>query len=96
VTDAAVVELLEAFCRRLKLKRAPGLHVTPDGFIAGKVINTATGEPVFVSEGGQPIMLGLFGPSQPAGQTISPMRLAEVDATGRRPARSPVQLSLTA
>jgi beta-lactamase regulating signal transducer with metallopeptidase domain/5-hydroxyisourate hydrolase-like protein (transthyretin family) len=53
------------------------------GFISGQVVNTVTGQSVSVSESGEPVMLGLYGPSQPAGPVISPVRLAAVDRTGR-------------
>ena len=61
----------------------PPFKLIGGGFISGQVVNTATGESVSVSECGGPIMLGLFGPSQPAGPVISPIRLAAVDKTGR-------------
>jgi hypothetical protein len=61
----------------------PPFTLIGGGFISGQVVNTATRESVSVSESGDPIMLGLFGPSQPAGPVISPIRLAAVDKTGR-------------
>ena len=61
----------------------PPFTLIGGGFISGQVVNTATGESVSVSESGGPIMLGLFGPSQPPGPVISPVRLAAVDKTGR-------------
>ena len=61
----------------------PPFKLIGGGFISGQVVNTVTGESVSVSESGEPIMLGLFGPSQPAGPVISPTRLAAVDKTGR-------------
>ena len=61
----------------------PPFKLIGGGFISGQVVNTATGQSVSVSESGEPIMLGLFGPSQPAGPVISPARLAAVDRTGR-------------
>jgi beta-lactamase regulating signal transducer with metallopeptidase domain/5-hydroxyisourate hydrolase-like protein (transthyretin family) len=61
----------------------PPFQLIGGGFISGQVVNTATGQTVSVTERGNPIMLGLFGPSQPAGPVISPARLAEVDTTGR-------------
>ena len=61
----------------------PVFKLIGGGLISGQVVNTATGESVTVSEFGGPIMLGLFGPSQPSGRAISPMRLAAVDKTGR-------------
>jgi beta-lactamase regulating signal transducer with metallopeptidase domain/5-hydroxyisourate hydrolase-like protein (transthyretin family) len=61
----------------------PPLALIGGGFIAGQVVNTATGQPVSVAHGGEPVMLGLIGPSQPAGPVISPVRLAAVDKAGR-------------
>jgi hypothetical protein len=61
----------------------PPFALIGGGFIAGQVVNTATGESVSVSESGGPIMLGLFGPSQPPGPVVSPVRLAAVDGSGR-------------
>jgi beta-lactamase regulating signal transducer with metallopeptidase domain/5-hydroxyisourate hydrolase-like protein (transthyretin family) len=61
----------------------PPFKLIGGGFIAGQVINTATGQTVSVTERGDPIMLGLYGPSQSAGKVISPTRLAAVDKTGR-------------
>jgi 5-hydroxyisourate hydrolase-like protein (transthyretin family) len=61
----------------------PPFQLIAGGFISGRVVNTVTGQTVSVAESGKPIMLGLFGPSQPAGRVISPTRLAAVDKTGR-------------
>jgi beta-lactamase regulating signal transducer with metallopeptidase domain/5-hydroxyisourate hydrolase-like protein (transthyretin family) len=61
----------------------PQFTLIGGGLISGQVVNTVTGESVSVSDQGQPIALGLYGPSQPAGPVISPARLAEVDQTGR-------------
>jgi beta-lactamase regulating signal transducer with metallopeptidase domain/5-hydroxyisourate hydrolase-like protein (transthyretin family) len=62
----------------------PAFKLIGGGFISGHVVNTATGESVTVPENGPgPIMLGLYGPSQPAGRVISPQRLAAVDKSGR-------------
>src|SRR5207249_4730132 len=61
----------------------PQFKLVVGGFISGQVVNTVTGQSVSISESGTPIMLGLFGPSQPTGPVISPARLAAVDNTGR-------------
>jgi beta-lactamase regulating signal transducer with metallopeptidase domain len=61
----------------------PTLKLIGGGFIAGRVINTKTGQPVAVAESGGPVMLGYFGPSQPSGPVVSPARLAAVDKAGR-------------
>jgi hypothetical protein len=61
----------------------PQFTLIGGGFISGQVVNTVTGVSVSVSDSGEAIMLGLFGPSQPPGPVISPVRLAEVDKTGK-------------
>ena len=53
------------------------------GFITGNVVNTATAEMVNISERGDTLMLGLYGPSQPYAGVISPQRMAAVDESGR-------------
>ena len=52
------------------------------GFITGQVVNTVTAETVNVSERGDTMMLGLYGPSQPYAGVISPQRMAAVDKSG--------------
>ncbi len=81
--DRVCVALTDRECLAGEQVDLPPLTLIGGGFIAGQVVNTATGQPVTVSEGGEPIMLGLFGPSQPAGRGVSPVRLAEVDEAGR-------------
>jgi beta-lactamase regulating signal transducer with metallopeptidase domain len=61
----------------------PRFKLVAGGLIAGQVINTSTNQPVTVSDSGEPIAIGLFGPSQPSGRSISPQRLAFADGNGR-------------
>src|SRR5262249_55464476 len=61
----------------------PPFELIGGGFISGRVVNTATGQPVSDSESGGPIMLGLFGPSHPPGPVISPIRMAAVEKSGK-------------
>jgi beta-lactamase regulating signal transducer with metallopeptidase domain/5-hydroxyisourate hydrolase-like protein (transthyretin family) len=61
----------------------PPFKLVAGGFIVGQVINTSSNQPVTVTDGGEPIAIGLFGPSQPSGRSISPQRLAFVDSDGR-------------
>ena len=68
--------------RRATLELPP-LRLIGGGFIAGRVVNAKTGEPISVTAGGESIALGLLGPSQPPGKAISPTRLASVDGAGR-------------
>jgi hypothetical protein len=61
----------------------PALRLIGGGFISGQVVNAATGQPIAISDHGEPITIGLWGPSQPKGRVvISPTPLATVDATG--------------
>jgi beta-lactamase regulating signal transducer with metallopeptidase domain len=66
--------------QRLEL---PPFMLTSGGFISGKVVNTATGNSIAVTERGEPIELGLIGPSHPIGKAIYPLRLAATDSAGR-------------
>jgi hypothetical protein len=62
----------------------PALRLIDGGFISGQVVNAVTGQPIAISDGGEPITIGLWGPSQPRGRVvISPTPLATVDSTGR-------------
>ena len=54
----------------------PQFTLVAGGFISGQVVNTVTGQSVSVSEKGEPILLGVIGPSQP-------FQRAAVDKTGR-------------
>ncbi len=60
----------------------PEFQLIAGGFITGSVVNTVTAEMVNVSERGDTLMLGLFGPAQPYGGVISPQRMAAVDKLG--------------
>ena len=81
--DRVCVALTGRECLAGEKVELPPFALIGGGFISGQVVNTATGESVSVSESGGPIMLGLFGPSQPPGPVISPVRLAAVDGSGR-------------
>lgn len=61
----------------------PPLTLVGGGFISGRVVNTATGEPVSVTEKGEPIAIGFYGPSHPRTRVIDPVRFAETDKLGR-------------
>ena len=50
----------------------PPFKLINGGFIAGQVVNASTGQPIAVTDDGQPIVIGLFGPSQPLGKAVSP------------------------
>lgn len=81
--DRVCVALTDRECLAGEQVNLPRFTLTGGGFIAGRVVNAATGQPVTVSESGEPIMLGLIGPSQPVGRAVSPARLARVDSSGR-------------
>lgn len=68
--------------RELTLKLISG------GFISGRVLNSATKEPITKSDNGFPITLGLFGPSDPRRHVVSPVPMVTVDAQGRYKVRA--------
>ena len=80
--DRVCVALTGRECEAGAKVELPSFTLIGGGFITGQVVNTTTGQPVFVSESGKLITLSLFGPSQPAGPVISPARLAAVDKSG--------------
>jgi hypothetical protein len=61
----------------------PPFTLIRGGFIAGRIVNASTGQAIAVGNGGEPVALGLIGPSQPLGKAISPMRMATADRDGR-------------
>ena len=61
----------------------PQFKLIGGGFISGQVVDTVTGKSVTVAESGEPITLGVYGPSQSAGRVIAATHLAAVDQTGR-------------
>jgi beta-lactamase regulating signal transducer with metallopeptidase domain len=80
--DRVCAAVTDRDCQAGQKVELPPFKLTGGGFIAGRVVNTVTGESVSVSDSGEAIMLGLIGPSQPVGKVISPARLAAVDKTG--------------
>lgn len=81
--DRVCVALTGHECLAGEEMALPRFTLIRGGYISGRVVNTATGEAVSVSDKGEPIMLGLFGPSYPAGQVVSAARMATVDETGQ-------------
>jgi beta-lactamase regulating signal transducer with metallopeptidase domain/5-hydroxyisourate hydrolase-like protein (transthyretin family) len=81
--DRVCIAVTGRECQAGEKVELPPFTLIGGGFISGQVVNTATGQSVAVSESGEPVMLGLYGPSQPMGRAISPLRLAAVDKTGR-------------
>ena len=84
--DRVCVALTDVECLPGETKELAFQLIT-GGFITGKVTNTATGQSVTTSQG-EPIAIGLFGPSEPGGKVISPVRLALVDSQGRYKVRA--------
>lgn len=80
--DRVGVALVDRECLAGEKVDLPPLELIGGGFISGRVLDTATGEPVAESRG-QPIMLGLTGPTHPQGKVRSPTRLTSVDADGK-------------
>jgi hypothetical protein len=81
--DAVCVAVTDRDCQAGQTVDLPPLLLTSGGFISGRVVNTATGEPVARSEAGDPIRIGLFGPAQPPRKgVISPKGLVLVDDAG--------------
>jgi beta-lactamase regulating signal transducer with metallopeptidase domain/5-hydroxyisourate hydrolase-like protein (transthyretin family) len=70
-------------CLAGEMVELPPFSLSGGGFITGQVVNTVTGKLVTRSESGEPVTIGSYGPSQPAGRAISPIRMAAVDQTGR-------------
>jgi 5-hydroxyisourate hydrolase-like protein (transthyretin family) len=81
--DRVCVAVTDRDCLAGEDLELPPFKLIAGGFISGRVVNTATGKPVAVSESGGPIDIGFYGPSQPRGRVISPARLATVDEAGR-------------
>ncbi len=76
--DRVCVAVTDIECLAGEKIELPALKLIAGGFISGRIVNTATGQSVSVSENGEPIRLGLFGPSQPKGQAM----LTEADDKG--------------
>lgn len=81
--DRVCVAVRDRECLPGKPVEVPPFKLIEGGFISGRVINTATKEPIATTNDGNPIGLDLFGPSRPAGPVISPKKVATVDKDGR-------------
>lgn len=79
--DRVCVAVTDRDCPEGETVELPPLTLLAGGFISGRVVDAATREVVPVTNGGEPVMLGLIGPSHPAGRN-HPFRLAAVDETG--------------
>ena len=76
--DRVCVAITDIECLAGEKIELPAIKLIAGGFISGHIVNTATGRSVSVSDNGEPIRLGLFGPSQPKGQAM----LTEADDKG--------------
>ena len=81
--DRVCMALTDRECIAGEDLELPPFVLIGGGFISGRVKNARTGEAISLSDGGEPIFLGLLGPSQPLGKGISPLRVAAVDSAGR-------------
>ncbi len=76
--DRVCVAITNIECLAGEKIKLPALKLIAGGFISGRIVNTATGQSISVSDNGDRIRLGLFGPSQPKGQAM----LTEADQQG--------------
>jgi len=83
-SERVCVPLTDRDCRDGETLELPPLKLIAGGLICGKVLNASTHQPVLRSKNGNPIILGLFGPSHPPTPSrLVPARLTSVDAEGR-------------
>jgi hypothetical protein len=81
--DRVCVALTDRECLAGGKVELPPFSLSKGGFISGQVVNARTGRPIAMTERGEPIAIGFFGPSLPLGKVISPLRLATTDRAGR-------------
>jgi len=81
--DRVSVAILDHECIRGEKQELPQLTMIEGGFIEGRVLNSMTGEPIFLNQNDDSIGIGLYGPSSPRYRAISPIVLTEVDEAGR-------------
>ena len=70
-------------CRAGEKVELPPLKLIGGGFISGQAIDTTTRRSVSVTEVGEPVTLGLYGPAQPQGAVTVPTGETVVDKAGR-------------
>ncbi len=81
--DRVCIAITDRECLAGQKLELPPFKLINGGFITGQVVNASTGQPIAVTDRGEPIVIGLLGPSQPLGKAVSPLRLANVDSAGR-------------
>jgi beta-lactamase regulating signal transducer with metallopeptidase domain len=70
-------------CRAGEKVELPPLNLIGGGFISGQAIDMTTGRSVSVTEVGEPVTIGLYGPAQPQGAVTAPTGETVVDKAGR-------------
>jgi hypothetical protein len=70
-------------CQIGKQVELPPLVLIEGGFIEGQVTNMFTGEPMALTEDGQPITIGVYGPGEPMGEVIRQYPATTVTPAGR-------------
>lgn len=80
--DRVAVALGEQDCSAGTTVDLPDFVLIRGGLIAGRVTDTATGKPVVANAQGEPLLIGLYGPSELTGELAMPRALATVDAEG--------------
>ena len=81
--DRVGVALTDRECLAGGKVELPPFTLVKGGLISGQVVNTKTGKPIAMTERGEPIAIGFYGPSLPYGKLISPLRMTTTDGTGR-------------
>jgi beta-lactamase regulating signal transducer with metallopeptidase domain len=76
--DRVCIALADRECLTGEKLELPPFKLTGGGFISGQVKNASTGQPIALSERGDPIVIGLIGPSEPKG-----LKIGSVDGAGR-------------
>ena len=81
--DRVAVALTDRECLAGGKVELPPFTLVKGGLLSGQVVNAKTGEPIAMTERGEPIAIGFYGPSLPYGKLISPLRMTTTDGTGR-------------
>jgi hypothetical protein len=82
--ERVCVAITDQDCREGESAELPLLKLTQGGWIAGRVVNSVTGQTIGTAQQGGPIVVGLFGPGYPPRKKVaSPLHLTDVDAQGR-------------
>lgn len=82
-TDRVCVAIANRECPVGETVDLPPMTMIEGGYILGRVMDSRTGQPVTATPSGEPISVGLFGPSHPRTEMIRATPMTTVDATGR-------------